>query len=196
MSRYLLILLLFLIATGCEEERQKRSQKEVVKQMDEEYQAKLVQHGIQDLHDEIKWRLYCNHCDVPVKSCMGNKMNGLTYGMLDMKIFYLKFDDGVGEIAYTFIYNDSLQCTISEIQGNKIHGVGFSEEDGKLLYFLSAGETEKVELNCDTMANISECPTRMINPDQPVVRKYLERNRKKLDPWFHMEAVKRGFFDN
>lgn len=196
MRYFFLLLATALFSTGCSEEKGERTQKEIIARMEDEYLSELANKGVSELHEEIKWRLYCNHCDVSVKSCMGREMKGLTYGMLDLKVFYLKFDNGRGEIAYTFIANDSMQCPISEISGNKIHGAGFSVDKGALLYFLSAGETEKISLNCDTMVNIRECPTRMLNTDQPVIRKYLNKNRQKLNPWFHMQAVKRGYFED
>lgn len=196
MRQFLLIFLTIFIITGCEEERDERTQKEMIAQMENEYLSQLARRDALSVYEETKFRLYCNYCNVKVKNCMGREMQGLTYGMLDMKVYYLKFDDGVGEMAFTFIYADSLQCTISEAPGNKVHGVGFSLDDNKVLYFLSAGETEKISLHCDTMADVSDCPTRMMNPDQPVIRKYLKKNRKKLDPWFHMQAVRRGFFDD
>lgn len=189
-----LILIIVLLA-GCDEEKNDRSQKAVLASMEDDYLKQIGQLGIMDLYTETKWRLYCNHCDVPVKSCSGVEIKGLTYGMLDLKVFFLKYEDGVGKLAYTFLYRDSLQCSLADVQGNKVHGIGFKKDSNEPLFFLSAGETEQISVHCDEMEDLSDCPTRMINPDQPVVKKYLIANRPKLNPWFHMEAVKRGFLN-
>lgn len=193
---YIIPFIIALFLAGCTEKSSERSQKAVLDKMEDDYLSQINALGITDLYKEVKWRLYCNHCDVPVTSCSGMSIQGLTYGMLDMKVFYLKFDHGIGELAFTYIYNDSLQCSLANVPGNKIYGVGFQQDNEQPLYYISMGENARVSLNCDTMKDITDCPTRMINPDQPVVRKFLKNNRNKLNPWFHMEAVKRGFFED
>ncbi len=181
------------LLAGCNEERQDRSPEVVLEKMEQDYMAQIARLGILGLYEEVKWRLYCNHCDVPVKDCNGRKLPGITYGMLDLKVFYVKYENGKGELAYTFLYDNSVQCSLEDVPGNKIHGIGFEKDGIEPLYYISAGEAGQISVRCDTMADISECPTRMINPDQPVVRKFLAANREKLNPWFHMQAVKRGF---
>ncbi|MCB9045929.1 MAG: hypothetical protein H6550_07300 [Chitinophagales bacterium] len=195
MKRFTIVILSLLLLTACDEDNNDRSQQAVLNRMEDDYLKQIEQLGITDLYTETKWRLYCNHCDVPVKNCSGVEMKGLTYGMLDLKVFFLKYEDGVGKLAYTFLFHDSLQCSLADVQGNKIHGIGFEKNGTEPLFYISSGETEQISAHCDTMEDLSDCPTRMINPDQPVVRKFLEANRPKLNPWFHMEAVKRGFLD-
>lgn len=192
---YITLLLITLFLFGCKQEAEDRSQKALLDKMEEDYLTQIDHLGLTELYKEAKWRMYCNHCDVPVKDCSGMELQGITYGMLDLKVFYLKVAGNEGELAFTFIYNDSLQCTLEKVPGNKILGIGFDRDKGKPTYYISAGQTAQISIKCDTMKDISECPTRMMNPDQPVVRKYLEKNRPKLNPWFHMEAVKRGFLD-
>ena len=193
MKGLLSTILVALLLSGCAEEQQERSPEVLLKEMEEDYLAQVARLGILDLYEEVKWRLYCNHCDVPVKDCSGRELKGMTYGMLDLKVFYLKYDNGKGELAYTFLYDGKLQCSLKDVDGNKIHGIGFAKDGLEPLYYISAGETGHISVRCDTMADISECPTRMINPDQPVVRKFIANNREKLNPWFHMQAMKRGF---
>jgi len=196
MKRYIIPLFILLAITGCTEDENERSAKAVFNNLEADYLQQIHQLGIDSLYREVKWRLYCNHCDVPVKNCMGRAMPGITYGMLDLKVFFLKFEKGKGELAYTFLYSDSLQCSLAEVQGNKIHGIGF-EKDGKIpLYYISAGDTAQINIHCDTLPDITDCPTRMINPMQPVVKKFLIANREKLNPWFHMEAVRRGVLED
>ena len=195
-TKHIVILIVTaLLFAGCDEEVNDRSQKAVLDRMEEDYLRQIDQLAITDLYNETKWKLYCNHCDVPVKNCSGVEMQGLTYGMLDLKVFFLKYEDGVGRLAFTFLYNDSLQCSLADVQGNKIHGIGFEKDGKKPLFFISAGETEQISADCDKEEDLSDCPTRMINPDQPVVKKFLVKNRPKLNPWFHMQAVKHGFLD-
>lgn len=191
--RYILVSLTFLLLVGCAEEENDRSQKALLNKMEDDYLAQIDNMGITELYEEAKWRMYCNHCDVPVKSCSGMELSNITYGMLDLKIFYLKLEDDIGELAFTFIYNDSLQCNLENVSGNKVHGIGFEKSTGRPLYYISAGNTNQISLQCDTMIDINECPTRMLNPDQPVVKKFLQEYRPRLNPWFHMQAVKRGF---
>lgn len=185
-----------ILLTGCTEEQQERSPEVLLREMEEDYLGEIARLGITDLYEEVKWRLYCNHCDVPVTDCSGRELKGMTYGMLDLKVFHLKYENGKGELAYTFVYDNSLQCSLKDIVGNKIHGIGFEKDGKEPLYYISAGETGHVSVRCDTMADISDCPTRMINPDQPVVRKFIAANREKLNPWFHMQAMKRGFIND
>lgn len=184
-----------IMLSSCGSDENNGEQQSVLASMEDDYLQRINELGITDLYNEVKWRLYCNHCDVPVKNCMGRELQGVTYGMLDLKVFYLKFENGVGEMAYTFIYNDSLQCAVADMAGNKVHGIGFEQNGKKPLYYISAGETNKISLQCDTMVDISKCPTRMLNPKQPVVLKYLNKNRSMLNPWFHMEAMKRGYLN-
>ena len=187
------ILLACTILLSCNEGRQERSQKELYESMEEDYIRQINDLDIYELYNEVKFRLYCNHCDEVVKDCMGHEVENVTYGMLDLKVFYLNFDDGKGELAYTFILNDSLQCSLESAPRNQIHGIGFEEGASAPLYYIVAGKDKKVSIRCDTLTDISDCPTRMIDPKQPVVIKYLERNRGRINPWFHMEAMKRGF---
>ncbi len=194
MQRILNYILFICIAfTSCEEDNHTKSRKELLDAMEEDYIRKINDLDIYELYNEVKFRLYCNHCDQVVKDCMGHEVEGLTYGMLALKVFYLNYDEGKGELAYTFIYNDSLQCSLESAPRNQIHGIGFEEGGKAPLYYIVAGKDKKVSIRCDTMEDISDCPTRMINPKQPVVIKYLERNRGRINPWFHMEAMKRGF---
>lgn len=178
---------------SCVDNNDEHSAGSLLHNMENNYLTEIDKLGISDLYKEVKWRLYCNHCDVAVEDCMGMKVPGLTYGMLDLKVFFLKYEDGKGELAYTFVYNDSLQCALDNISGNKVHGFGFEKDGREPLYYIAFGSTNPISINCDTMQQIDDCPTRMINPDQPVVKKFLLSNREKLNPWFHMEAVKRGF---
>lgn len=196
MKRYIIPIVAMLLMAACGEDKDDRSPEAVINNMEDDYLLQIQQLGIDSLYKEVKWRLYCNHCDIPVKNCMGRKIPGLTYGMLDLKVFFLKFEDSTGELAYTFIYNDSLQCSVDDVTGNKIHGIGFERNGKAPLYYISAGDTARISIHCDTLPDITGCPTRMINPEQPVVTKYLTANREKLNPWFHMEAVKRGLLDD
>lgn len=188
---YIIATCFFLVS--CSEDNHTQSQKELLDAMEEDYIRQINDLDIYELYNEVKFRLYCNHCDEPVKSCTGREMEGLTYGMLDLKVFYLNYEDGQGELAYTFIYHDSLQCSLESAIRNKIHGIGFKEGGKSPLYYIVAGNDKKISPRCDTLKDITDCPTRMINPKQPVVIKYLERNRGRINPWFHMEAMKRGF---
>ena len=187
------IIFALLCLQACDESQDERSTSNLLNTMENDYLQQVEKLGISDLYKEVKWRLYCNHCDVAVKDCAGTQVPGLTYGMLDLKVFFLKYENGKGELAYTFIYNDSLQCSLDNVQGNKVHGFGFEKDGLEPLYYIALGSTNQISINCDTMKNIEDCPTRMMNPDQPVVKKYLLTNREKLNPWFHMEAMKRGF---
>lgn len=196
LKHFLLSVVTVVLLTGCNDEQEERSPEAVLEKMEEDNLAQIARLGVTALHEEVKWRLYCNHCDVPVKDCNGKELPGLTYGMLDLKVFYVKYEDDTGELAYTFIYDNAVQCALEDVQGNKVHGIGFEKDGIEPLYYISAGEAGKISPHCDTMADISECPTRMINPDQPVVRKFLVANRAKLNPWFHMQAVKRGFLSD
>lgn len=196
MNRLLLVVFTVVLLTGCHEEQEERSPEVMLEKMEDDYLGQIARLGILNLYEEVKWRLYCNHCDVPVKSCMGREVQGLTYGMLDLKVFYVKYEDDTGELAYTFIYDKSVQCSLEDMPGNKVHGIGFVKDGIEPLYYISAGDAGQISIRCDTMADISECPTRMINPDQPVVRKFLVKNREKLNPWFHMQAIKRGFLSD
>lgn len=184
--------LLLLTLCGCANEEAEKGSETALERMEQDYEQQIEEVGITDLYNETKWRLYCNHCDVTVKDCKGQPMKGVTYGMLDLQVFFVKFDNGKGEFACTFTYNDK-QCTLDEVPGNKVHGIGFMQDGKEPLYYISEGSTKQIPVNCDMQVNINDCPTRMLNPDQPVVRKYLAANREKLNPWFHMQAVKRGF---
>lgn len=196
MKSFFFSIFIIIIATGCTSVEEDRSPQAVLNNMENDYLKQINELGITELYKEIKWRLYCNHCDVVVKNCMGKEMKGITYGMLDMKVFFLKYENGKGELAYTFIYNDSLQCSLADVSGNKIHGIGFVKDGKEPLYYISAGSTDHISINCDNQADLSDCPTRMINTDQPVIKKYLLANREKLNPWFHMEAIKRGVLED
>lgn len=197
MKRLLIAFCTVVLLAGCNEEQEERSPEVLLEKMEQDYLGQIARLGIMDLYEEVKWRLYCNHCDVPVaKNCMGRDLPGVTYGMLDLKVFYLKYENGKGELAYTFIYDNSVQCSLENVAGNKIHGIGFVKDGIKPLYYISAGDAGQISVRCDTMADITECPTRMMNPDQPIVRKFLTKNRNKLNPWFHMQAVKRGFLSD
>ena len=123
-------------------------------------------------------------------------MKDLTYAMLDLKVFFLRFDNDTGEIAYTFLLNDSLQCTVENTDGSSVHGFGFKKDSAVPLYYIGAGKDGKISTRCDTLLyEEGYCPTRIIKPLQPDVIKYIRKNRAKLNPWFHMEAVRRGVFD-
>lgn len=196
MKSFFLSILVVLITSGCASVEEDRSPQAVLNNMENDYLQQINELGITELYKETKWRLYCNHCDVVVKDCMGREMTGITYGMLDMKVFFLKYENGKGELAYTFIYNDSLQCSLADVTGNKIHGIGFAKDGKEPLYYISAGSTKQISTNCDNETDLSDCPTRMINTDQPVIKKYLLANREKLNPWFHMEAIKRGVLED
>ena len=181
---------------SCGDSHSEHNNSDVLANMEKDYLELVEKLGISDLHNEVKWRLYCNYCDVQVEDCMGIQVPDLTYGMLDLKVFFLRYENGKGELSYTFVYNDSLQCALDKIPGNKVHGFGFEKDGREPLYYMTFDDISRVSINCDTMKNIEQCPTRMVNPNQPVVRKFLLANRGKLNPWFRLEAIKRGFIPN
>lgn len=190
-----LLVTLIVVHTGCEDESAVKTQKELLDELEAGYMGDISDLGIAELHEEMKWRMYCNHCDVPVQDCRGMEVDGLTYGMLALKVFHVSYnyDTDTGEVAYTFVYRDSIQCSIDGgLPQNSVHGFGFTRNGKEPLYFISAGYTNKISVRCDTLEDITECPTRMINPRQPAIKKFLLRNRGHLNPWFHMQAVKRG----
>lgn len=185
-----------LLSACTDEQAERKLQKQaVLNSMKQDYLEQIEELGIAELNEETKWRLYCNHCDVPVKDCNGQTLNGVTYGMLDLQVFFLKYENGKGELAYTFTRNGATQCTLDSVAGNKVHGIGFEKEGKAPLYYISSGSNKHIATDCDMQDDVSDCPTRMINPDQPVIRKFLATHREKLNPWFHMQAVKRGFLD-
>lgn len=190
----ILITISFFTLFSCNEDDTAEDGGNMFVKLEEGYMQDLYTLGVPDLYREQKWRLYCNYCDQQVVDCKGIPMKNLTYGMLDLRAFHLKTEGDTCELAYTFLLHDSLQCGIDNVPGNKIHGVAFLKKSEKPIYYISAGSDEKIPVTCDSTTAPGMCPTRMIEPLQPEVVRYINKvsATNKLNPWFHMEAVKRG----
>lgn len=196
MNRLWLLLLLLLPFSSCEEDTDNITDEGIYDKIDAQYRQKIYELGINELTEDFKWRMYCNYCDVPVKNCRSKEIEGKSFAMLDMKIFYLNYDDDTGEVAFTFLLNDSLQCSLEQVDGIAVHGFGFVKDGVDPLYYIAAGSDLRIPAGCDTLLyEEGICPERIIHPKQPEVIRFLTKYRKSLNPWLHMEAVRRGIYE-
>lgn len=147
---------------------------------------------LQKPFNEIKWRLYCIHCDEKVEFVDPEIKDKITFGMLD-----LRFDtiDTLGEgknrdtieVLFNFYYNDTI-CEYDYIKNLIYYGARVIDKT-KQIYCYST----KRDFTCvrDSCIDHPDCGSRLINPLQPEVISYIKNNQEKLAPWFKEEAKRR-----
>jgi hypothetical protein len=164
--------------------------------VEEEYPKIVDSLGAQKYYDDAKWKISCIYCDDTVTYQISRSMKedtdlktNLTYGMIPVKCEWVNFrSNDTLEMSFLHYLNDSTYSSYRYLKGfESIKGIAYSILGDSILYYL--GPLGRQTIECG-----SPCPARSINPLQPEVIAYIKKNRDKLDPWFRVEAVKRGVF--
>lgn len=152
--------------------------------------------SLRKYYDDGKWLMSCYYCDdtvLPEVEYLGviPKNQGLipkniTYGELQAKPTYIKLiGTDTLELNFGHFYNDTLFCSYA---ANRTHlhvwGMAYDIKHDSILYFTH--EVGNLTYWCS-----QPCGSRLGNPIQPEVVKYIQSHADFLDPWFKAEAIKR-----
>jgi hypothetical protein len=156
-----------------------------------EYPRIIDSLGFKDLYNETKWLMYCYQCDDTLKIMKYDTLKDfVTFGTLELKFDEVdKYKDSGFDIRFNFYYK-GIPCTSENIQSSPIWGMVYANKAGKKVYYIAHGDV--MNYMKDSCAPGRPCPSRFVNPLQPEVVRYINDNRKKLNPWFYREAKKRG----
>ncbi len=129
-------------------------------------------------NDSAKWRLYTLHCD---DTTLQDKKY-LSLSSLNLKLVYVRKVNDTLDLLYQFMKDDSIP--IGRYPGQKYisDGVQFKTSENAIIGFLR-GEGTVWEKGQDS---------RYEYPLQPEVIAYIKNNENNLNPWFKMEAKKKG----
>ncbi|MBN9483841.1 MAG: hypothetical protein BGO70_09560 [Bacteroidetes bacterium 43-93] len=145
--------------------------------------------SLRKYYDDGKWLMSCYYCDDTVIPDVKNKgliPKNITYGELKVKPIYIKLiGSDTLELNFAHFYNDTVLCSYQTIRSHlTIWGLAYDIKHDSVLYY--ANEIMNLTEWCP-----SPCGSRLGNPIQPEVVKYIESHRDVLDPWFKAEAIKR-----
>lgn len=135
---------------------------------------------------KAKWWLYCFYCDRQVRFLpnTGIKDSSTTLGQLNLKYEYNQINNDTVLFYFDFYYDTLLYNSRMAIFGD-LTGVKIILDNDSVIAFSNGTN------------NVWDGPySRLGNPLQPEVIKYLRENKDKIDPWFYQEAKKRGVFDS
>lgn len=180
MKAQILVLMLFVACTNTKNNRSNVS-----------YPLKIESLKLQDLFDDIKWRLYCIYSDDTI-NYVNSKGEHLTLGMLNLTyIDCFKQEDTV-TILFDFDTNNihlisGFKDTLDRLSVKYLYDGGIFIKNRLIGY--SAHTFNGYYQIPDTIRNSRD---RRITPLQPEVISYIKENRDKINPWFREEAIKRG----
>lgn len=144
--------------------------------------------GAGKLYNEVKWLMYCIHCDVlpewredyshlPKRPC----------AFLKLKLWDVEKKDSLLKIWCDFYYNDTLSYNINTVENypDILDGVQFNLNSGEHRFL--NGTAAFTEIN----------PlSRYDNELQKDVMKFINQKKDSLNPWFREEAKRRGVLRN
>ena len=81
-------------------------------------------------------------------------------------------------------------CDDELVRNSPIRGVVFNNSyDSVLYYTITSHSHPYLSITCPDMSN---CPSRFVNPLQPEVVKFINDHKTELNPWFYQMAKKKG----
>jgi hypothetical protein len=153
------------------------------------YPREIYQAGFQKLYDKSKWFLYCIYCDKKLSFLDSNKFEdtAIVFGTLPLKYDTFIVQHDTVEIYFDFYLNgnrvDELLVSNFLYSGT----VFVNNRDSIVLYTSRMMRYFYAKCKDTTVP----CHAREVNPLQPDVKKYIQKNKEKIDPWFRAEAVRR-----
>jgi len=138
------------------------------------------------LYNEAKWKMYYMNCTGTVS--WRKRFSNLPrthFGFMPLVFKGLWRSRDSTEFYFEFYYKDTVPCDWNHTTNdmNIVDGIGFSGKKHKKVYYM------KEIARLDHMGNADDKSTTVL---QPVVQKFLLRNKNYLDPWFRDMAVKKG----
>lgn len=145
--------------------------------------------SLRKYYDDGKWLMSCYYCDdtvIPEVKYLDMIPKNMTYGELQVKPTYIKLiGTDTLELNFGHFYKDTLLCSYA---ANRTHlhiwGMAYDIKHDSILYFTN--EVSNLTFWCP-----QPCGSRLGNPIQPEVVKYVQSHRDVLDPWFKAEAIER-----
>jgi hypothetical protein len=156
----------------------------------EGYPQQIVKLKLQKLYDKSRWFLYCIYCDK--KLSFRDKLQvpdtSITFGELPLNFDHIDIMSDTIEMYFDF-YLRGTKIDEGIVENLLYSGTVFTDGKDSIVLYTSR-LARYFWAQCLDSNEI--CPYREVNPLQPDVKKYIQKNKEKIDPWFRAEAVRRG----
>ncbi len=163
-----------------------------------EYPRLIDSLGLQSIYDDARWQLYVLQCDDTPKledeSFLFSPIKPL--GGLNLKFESLAIAGDTTDIYFSFTTDQEVEisnCNFKHLRQNVFVGKRYIKNNDSFVWYLHrCSPTKDYYVGPVDPKRIRTAKDRLINPLQPDVVRYINRNRKDLNQWFSKEAVKRG----
>ncbi|MDR2272052.1 MAG: hypothetical protein LBF27_14195 [Sphingobacterium sp.] len=154
-----------------------------------EYPQIIDSLGLSKAYDEAKWRVYCYKCDdtlVFLNTLLDS--NKIYFGSLDLKFDTVIVSNVQTEISFVFVYKGKV-CDNDLIRNSGVRGVVYNKTLDSVIHYISGDDSWSISETCPDTSN---CRSRIINPMQPEVLKFITEHKTELNPWFYKMAKEKG----
>lgn len=169
-----------LFITAC---KNSEREKELTNDLKSEYPRIVDSLGVQNLYNKTKWNLYCLYCDDTI--IVKNKAGLETFASKELKFDTLILSGDSLEINLKFQCGE-LPCD-EMMKNDVLAGIVYRYGTDSILCYSSNSTLRYLWVQSPVSAK-----SRLVDPLQPDVIKYINDNRTKLNTWFYNEAVRRG----
>lgn len=139
------------------------------------------------LNDTAKWHLYNIYCDdtLPYNIGLKSKKQYLAYLDLKPQAFYYSIDSSTIDIAYNFIYNDTVKIeSLNTTKGKIALGVSFSIKDNYKIRGYISGTGSYFKMIGDK--------SRFESFLQPEIINFVRQEKSNINSWYKEALILHG----
>ncbi len=161
---------------------------------------------IKELETEARWKVYAiNSADTPKFNFL---KKSITFGELDFKLAGVLQKKDTIEFRYGAWYQDTIECIGAENEYYFFEGVGFIKQtpfkiitnslsisllDSKKRVITSVDSLKMCHKAINNQTDRTyNAYLRLLEPEQPEVTQYMNKNKQHLNIWFLNESKRRG----